>query len=259
MLAANVLEKLEVIARRNNESAFAENGFGNHSSDGFRRDRTLEGIFEMMRKILRCRAGCIAVRIGERDAVDVACERLETRFVRMCLAGQRHGEQSAAMESIFEANNGGTFCIGASDFDGIFDGLCAGIYKNGFLRKIAGGQRVQFFSDGDVAFVRGNRKTQVQIFFKLFADRGNDARRAMADIEAADSSRKIDITVAIDVFDGSAIRTRCENGRGVGGPAGDGGLAAGHESARPRPGNFRSNLNRSHFLFPFAPPRERPA
>ena len=147
------------------------------------------------------------------------------------------------MESIFEANDGGTFCIGASDLDGIFDGFCAGIYKNSFLRKIAGSQRVQFFGDGDVAFVGGDGETQVQMLFELLADRGDDARRAMADIEAADASGEIDIAIAVDVFDHRAVRARCENGRGVGGSARDGRFAARHKRTRPRPRNFRSNLN----------------
>src|SRR5690348_5892142 len=147
VLAANGLEKLEIVSGRNNEAALAENGFCNDRGDGFRRNGALEGVFEMMRKVRRGRPGCISVRVRERDAVDVACERLETRFVRMCLAGERHGEQRAAMESILEANHGGTFCIGASDFDGIFDSLCAGAYKNSLFRKIAGSQRIQLFRD----------------------------------------------------------------------------------------------------------------
>src|SRR5579863_3350188 len=46
VLAADGLEKLEIITRRNDEAAFAKNGLGDHCRNGFRRDRTLEGVFE---------------------------------------------------------------------------------------------------------------------------------------------------------------------------------------------------------------------
>ena len=200
----------------------------------------------------------IAIWIGERNAIDVAGERLKARFVGMRFAGERHGEKRAAVECVFETDDRGTLCVGARDLDGIFDGFGAGIEKNGFLRELAGGERVQFFSDGDVAFVRRDRETEMQMFFELRLNRGDDTRRAVANVEAADAAGKIDVPVAVDVFDGGAIGACRENGRGVGGPARDGSFAARHQRARTRPGNFRSNLNRSHFLFLFFwPPATR--
>src|SRR5271170_7250359 len=74
----------------------------------------------------------------------------------------------------------------------------------------------------------------------------------MANIEATDAAGKIDIPVAVDVFDGCTIRTRRENWDGVGGTARDGCFAARHERARTRTWDFCSNLNRSHFLFLFS-------
>jgi hypothetical protein len=71
----------------------------------------------------------------------------------------------------------------------------------------------------------------------------------MADVEAADSAGEVDITVAVDIFDDRAIGTRGKDGRGVGGSARDGSLAASHERARSRSRNLRSKLNGSHFLF----------
>ncbi len=176
----------------------------------------------------------------------------------MRFAGERHGEKRAAVESIFETDDGGTFCVGARDLDGVFDGFGAGIEKDGFFREIAGSERVQFFRNGDVAFVRGDGEAEMQIFFELLANRGDDARGAMADIEAADSSGEIDVAIAVDVFDGCAVGASGENGRGVGGTARDGSFATRHERARTRTWNFRSNLNCSHFLFLFLwPPATR--
>src|ERR1700686_1206714 len=140
VLAAKILEKLEVIARRNHEAAFAEHWFDDQGGDRFRGDGALERVFEMMRIVGGRCAGWTAIWICERNAVDVAGKRLETRFVRMRLAGQRHSEKRAAVESVFETDDGGTFCIGASDLDGVFDGFGAGVEKNCFLRKIAWSQ-----------------------------------------------------------------------------------------------------------------------
>src|SRR2546427_12963453 len=50
VLAANVLQQLEVVARRNDEAAFAEDGFGDDGGDGFGSDDTLEGVFKMVRE-----------------------------------------------------------------------------------------------------------------------------------------------------------------------------------------------------------------
>src|SRR5258706_7519602 len=53
VLAANVLQQLEIVARRNDEAAFAENGFGDHGGDRIRSDRTLGGVFKVMRESFR--------------------------------------------------------------------------------------------------------------------------------------------------------------------------------------------------------------
>ncbi len=132
------MQELEVAGRGNDEAAFAKNGFGDDGSDGFGSHGTLEGIFEMMRESFRSGAFFAAIGISERNAVDVAGERFEACFIRMRLAGERHGEKRAAMEGIFEADNGGALGVGAGDLDGILDGFGAGIDEDGFLREVAG-------------------------------------------------------------------------------------------------------------------------
>src|SRR5439155_15472119 len=125
VLAANVLQQLEVAARRNDEAAFAKNRFGDDGGDGFRSDDTLEGVFEVVRESFGGGTFFATVRISERDAVDVAGERREAGFIRMRFAGERHGEKRAAMEGIFETDDGGTLSVGAGDLDGVFDGFGA--------------------------------------------------------------------------------------------------------------------------------------
>ena len=80
VFAANVLQQLEVIMRRNNKAAFAENGFGDDRGDGFGSDGTLEGVFEMVGKIFDRCSGSVAVGISVGDAINVAGEGLEASF-----------------------------------------------------------------------------------------------------------------------------------------------------------------------------------
>src|SRR5208282_1560885 len=88
VLAADILQEFEVVAGRNDEAAFAENGLDDQGGDGFRRDGALERVFKMMRKLGGRSAGWIAIGVSERNAVNVAGERLEAGFVRMRFAGQ---------------------------------------------------------------------------------------------------------------------------------------------------------------------------
>src|SRR5437667_3430702 len=88
VLAANVLQQPEVVARRNDEAAFAEDRFGDHGGDGFGSDGTFEGVFKMLRESFGGGAFFAAIRISERDAVDVAGKGLEAGLIRMRFAGQ---------------------------------------------------------------------------------------------------------------------------------------------------------------------------
>src|SRR5204863_5105401 len=107
VLAANVLQQLEVVARRNDEAAFAEDGFGDDGGDGFGSDDTLERVFEVVRESFGGGTFFAAIRISERNAVDVAGERREPGFIRMRFAGERHGKKRTAMEGVLEKNDGG--------------------------------------------------------------------------------------------------------------------------------------------------------
>src|ERR1700675_3638636 len=74
VLAADILEKLEIIMGRNDETAFAENRLGDYGGDGLRCYGTFESVFQMMREIGGSRAGWIAIGICERNTIDVAGE-----------------------------------------------------------------------------------------------------------------------------------------------------------------------------------------
>src|SRR5260370_42202864 len=97
VFAADILEQLEVLARRNDEATFPENGLEDYGGDGFWSRGTLESIFQVMREGFRRGAFFAPGRIGERNLGDIAGKGLEAGFVGMGLAGQRHGKKGAAM------------------------------------------------------------------------------------------------------------------------------------------------------------------
>jgi hypothetical protein len=63
---------------------------------------------------------------------------------------------------------------------------------------------------------------------ELGAQSSDDARSAMANVEAADAAGKIEKAIAIDVLEKGAFGARGENGRGVIDAARDGRGAAAH-------------------------------
>src|SRR5258707_510978 len=86
----------------------------------------------------------------------------------------------------------------------------------------------------------------MQMLFELRANGGEHARRAVADVEAADAAGEIEIAIAVDILDGGAFGGSGENGRGVRRAAGNGGFAAGHQGAGVGAGYFGANLNGFH-------------
>jgi len=77
VLAADILQQLEVAGRGNDEAAFAENGLGDHGGDGLGSDGTLKGVFKIVREGFRGGSFFGAVRIRKWNAVDIAGEGLE--------------------------------------------------------------------------------------------------------------------------------------------------------------------------------------
>src|SRR5260370_36865466 len=115
----------------------------------------------MLRKCLRGRAFFPTIRIGERYAIDVAGKRLKAGLVWMRFAGERHGQQRSAMERILKANYRGTPGISTRDLDGVLHRLGTGVDAESFLGRFARRQRVQFFRESDVAFVRSHGTAQL--------------------------------------------------------------------------------------------------
>src|SRR5262249_39676169 len=156
----------------------------NDGGDGFGGDVALESIFEMVSECFGGRLAFGAIFVGEGYAVNVAREGLKSCFIRMSFARQRHRHQRAAMESILEADDRGALRVPAGDLHGVFNSFGASVEKNCFLCEVSRRERVQFLCDGDIAFVRSDGKADMQMLVELFANRGSDARRLVADVEA---------------------------------------------------------------------------
>src|SRR6267142_6047140 len=138
MLAANFLQQGEIIFWRDYEAAFAQDWFGDDRGHRLRRNAALECVFEVMREGFRGGAFFSAIGICKRDAIDIAGEGLKAGFVGMRFAGERHGQQGAAMKGIFKANYRWALGVSARDFDGILDGFRASVDDDGFLGSFAG-------------------------------------------------------------------------------------------------------------------------
>ena len=82
---------------------------------------------------------------------------------------------------------------------------------------------------------------------QLFADCGYYARRAVTYIENADATCKIEVAIAVNVFQHCAFGARCENWRGVENAARYGGLTTAHQLLRFWAWDWSAKLNCGHF------------
>ncbi len=164
----------------------------------------------------------------------------------MGFAGERHGHHGAAVKRVFEADDSLALCVGARDLYRVFDRFRAAIHQNGFLGEIAGRQRIQFLRKLDVFRVGRYAEASVQKGVDLLAQRSDDARRAMADVEHADAAREIQEAIAVNVFKHGAFGSRRKDRRRVINAARHGRFATAHEFCRFRSRNRSSKLNCGH-------------
>src|SRR5262249_18299388 len=127
-------------------------------------------------------------------------------FVGTRLAGQRHREQRASMKSVFKTDYCRPFGESACDFDRILDSFGARIQQDGFLREIPRGERIQFFSNSDVAFVWRDREAEMQVLLELLTYCRQYAMRAVPNVQTTDAPGEVQEAIAIDVFQGRTFR-----------------------------------------------------
>ena len=247
------MRHLEVVGRRGDEATFTQDWLGNHSCDLFVGDDAFERVFEMACAVEI--AGGIfqvvgtAIAVGKWDAVNVAGEWREAGLVGMSLAGEGERHHGAAVEGVFEGDDGGTFGVGAGNLNSIFDGFSAAVDEQRLLGKLAGSDFIHALGQADVTFVGRDLDAGMEEFVELDADGVDYGLLAMAGVGAADASGEIDVAVAVDVFEPGVFGFGYVDGRAVGEAAGHGFGTAVGERAGVGAGNGCVDLNCAHFSF----------
>ncbi len=176
----------------------------------------LKGVFQVFRAkyaaagiLQRIRA---AIAVGVWNTIDVRGERLETSFVRMRFAGERHCQHRASVECILKTYDGRTMRVASRDFYGIFNRLRAAIYQNSFLGKFPRRERIQLLGKLDILPVWRHTEACVKECIQLPTNGSQHAGRAMPHIQTADSASKVDVAISIHIFQHRAFCSRREDG-----------------------------------------------
>src|SRR5712691_5699516 len=111
---------------------------------------------------------------------------------------------------------------------------------------MAGCNVIHTLREADVAFVRRDLHAGVEKLLELRFDRRDYRLASMSGVQAADSTCEVDVAIAVYVLEPRILRAGNVYRSRLGNPSGDGGLAALAQSARFRPGNRRSQLDRAH-------------
>src|ERR1700722_3985345 len=160
---------------------------------------------------------------------------------------QRH--HGAAVEGIFEGDNAGTLGVGAGDLDGVLDGLGAAVYENRLLGELARSHLVHTLGEADVALIRRDLHASVQEAVELVFHRIDDSLLAMANVEATDATGKIEVAVAVNVFEPGVFGLGNIDWRTVRKAAGHGFGAALGKDAGFWARDCGVDSNRAHFNF----------
>ena len=146
------------------------------------------------------------------------------------------------MEGAGEDDDVRPFRIGLGDFDGIFIGFSTAVDEEGAL-LVALDRRdgVEFFRQGDVAFMGDDVGHGVEILPGLVLDGLDDFRLGIADVQDADAADPVEEIVAVYVFKHGAFAA-LDDCR-IDGPDGirDGLTAAGQDGSGFRAGNGLGN------------------
>ena len=224
--AAEVGDAPHEARRRHDEAALALDRLHDHRGDVLLADVLVHLVDRVGERFLGDAIGVAepAVRIGERQPVDLGGERPHALLVRHHLGGERHREQRASVERVVERDDRAAAGVIPGDLHGVLDGLGARVREHRLLRVLAGGERVQPLGELDVGLVRRDVEARVRVELGLTGDRRDDLGGRVADVQHGDAGGEVDQAVAVDVLDD---RARCASGD-------DGVDRADARAARPR-------------------------
>ena len=209
VLVAELAHALEELRRRDHEPALAEHGLDDDGGDVLGGDLREERALERGQSGHHVRP---AIRVRERDAVDLGRERAEAGLVRVRLGGHRHRQHRPAVEGSFEADDGLALRVGARELDRVLDRLRPRVEERGALLARDRGQLDQPFGQLDVDLVGDDREVGVAELRQLLLRGGDHARMRVPDVQAADAAGEVDEGVAVDVGDRGPVSLRDHDG-----------------------------------------------
>src|ERR1700733_3007197 len=126
-------------------------------------------------------------------------ERSEAALVGHDLAGERHGHERAAVKTAREGDYRAALGVVAGNLDGILDSFRAGVQEQGFLREVAGRQRVQPLRQPHIGFVGRHMEAGMSKCLRLLRHRLHDPRMAMACVDHGNTRCEIDVAPAVHI------------------------------------------------------------
>src|SRR5205085_5717655 len=137
-------------------------------------------------------------------------KKKKTMFIGLHFGGHGHGHKCAAMKGIIESDNR-RFAVGiASNLYRVFNLLIPAIKEECFLRKSAGSNFDDAFSQINIWLVHHDAKAGMRKFRSLFSNGLHYFRAAMPDVHHPNTTGKVDIAIAIDILNDSPFGLRCK-------------------------------------------------
>ena len=185
--------------RWHDEAAFALHGLQDHSGETFRAHVGHQGLFETAEDAE------VAVGVGEGQAIHFGGKGTKAVLVRGGLACQRHAQESAAVESVVEAQHGATARVLAGNLDRVLHGFDSRRQEHGLLVEVARHQTTQSLADRDILLVARDLEAGVGEALRRGSDGGSVLGVGVTDVHAANAAAEVDEDVAVDVGEGGTL------------------------------------------------------
>ena len=251
VVVTDVNQNAKEFFRRNYKSALAQHWLSNDGRNFFRRDHSLECVFKMRRTKYIARwvpqrvRATVAVCI--RNAVHIAGERRKPRLVGMSLTSERQRHHGASVKGVFKRNDPGSTRVHSGNLHCVFYCLSTAVHEQSLLAEPPWRNLVHSFGEPHVTLIRRHLHAGVEIPIQLLPNRSNHSLTSMPDVDAANAARKVDIAIAIDVFEPGVLRLCYIYRSALREPARHSAIAALGKRLRLGTRYCGLNLNRPHF------------
>ena len=138
-------------------------------------------------------------RRWERRAEDIGREGTNVFFVRRDFTRHTQGQQRAPVIPAGKGDDTRPTGRSPRDLDRVFDRFGTGSDQQRFFRHVARCQRIQLFSQFYIGAVGHHLKAGVGIVIFLRLGRGDDLWVAMAGVQHANTTYKVDIAIAFNI------------------------------------------------------------